>query len=313
MPPLHPVIALVGPTCSGKTALSLSLAEKLGGEIVACDSRTIYKRMNLGTAKPTALEQKRAPHHMIDLLEPDRFYSVAEYKERADEIMLEIFERSAVPIVCGGTGLYARALLEGIGIPSVPPQVEMRRELVLLAERDGNTALHAVLQEIDSVTAERLNANDRVRIIRAIEVSKVAGKPFSDLIFKAEPNYETLWIGLFWRERQKQRLAISNRFDMQLEDGLLEEVKALAHEKAFEPVLRRAVNYKEFFPLLEGKSSLESVRTECILHNFQLSRKQMVWFRANKQINWFAVDEFSIEEICRKVLEIFPNDSRPRP
>jgi tRNA dimethylallyltransferase len=306
MPPdSPPLIALVGPTCTGKTDLSIVLAEKLNGGVVLCDSRTIYCKMDIGTAKPTVQQQSRVPHFMIDLIEPERFYSVAEYKEGAEIILQELGSKSQVPIVCGGTGLYARALLEGIDIPAVPPQVELRKSLNEFADLNGNDALHSKLELLDPKTAKRLSANDRIRVIRALEVSLVAGKPFSELAGRSKSAHRTLWIGLGWSDRAKHKAALTERFDQQVQQGLLDEVENLFGHREYEKVLLRALNYKEFFPYLNGAIDLQEVRQNCITSNFQLSRKQMIWFRANSKINWFAVDEMSAEDICERVLKLY--------
>jgi tRNA dimethylallyltransferase len=298
------VVALVGPTCTGKTALSLELAERLGCEIVACDSRTVYRGMDIGTAKPSSEEQKRATHHMLDVLEPDRFFTVAEFKEMAEPILTKSVNEERAAIVCGGTGLYARALLEGIVIPQVEPQQQLRIDLNMFADRHGNVALHRRLEELDAVSAGRLSANDRVRVIRAIEVSLIAGKPFSQAIAKEDPPYKTLWLGLFWQDREQHRRVISQRFDQQIENGLVKEIKNLFSHPQYKPVLNRALNYKEFAPYLAEEIQLNGVREMCILHNYQLARKQMLWFRGNKQINWFAVDQLSPQKILETAIEL---------
>jgi tRNA dimethylallyltransferase len=306
MPPdSAPLIALVGPTGTGKTDLSIVLAEQLNGGVVLCDSRTIYRKMDIGTAKPTVEQQSRVPHFMIDLIEPERFYSVAEYKEGADKTVQELGTNSQVPIVCGGTGLYARALLEGIDIPAVPPQVDLRKSLNEFADLNGNQSLHDQLVALDPVTAKRLSANDRFRVIRALEVSMVGGKPFSELAGKNKSRYCTVWIGLGWSDRSKHKAALTKRFDQQVEQGLLDEVQELFAHPQYENVLLRAVNYKEFFPYLNGQIDLQEVRQNCITSNYQLSRKQMIWFRANSEINWFFVDEMSAKEICEQVLKLY--------
>jgi len=261
--------------------------------------------MDIGTAKPTKQQQSRAPHSMIDLIEPARFYSVAEYKVAAENILQELGAKARVPIVCGGTGLYARALLEGMVMPSVPPQIELRQELDAFADLNGNEALHLKLEKLDDQTAKRLNVNDRIRIIRAIEVTLTAGKPFSQLAGKGESIHRTLWIGLNWSDRTKHKAAIAARFDQQMQQGLLEEVQTLFENAQYEKILLRAVNYKEFVPYLNGKADVEEASQDCITSNYQLSRKQMIWFRANPKINWFAVDELPMDDICDQVLALY--------
>jgi tRNA dimethylallyltransferase len=261
--------------------------------------------MDIGTAKPTKAQQGEVPHHMLDLIEPDRFYSAAEYKRNADLVLERLASLSQIPIVCGGTGLYARALLEGIEVPEVSAQSDMRLELNLFAEQHGNEALHQKLRSLDSVAAERLNVNDRIRIIRAIEVTTVMGKPFSQLATKTKPKHRTLWIGLHWSDRSKLKQAISDRLDFQMKLGLLEEVKSLFDNKAYRDVLVRAINYKEFRPYLDGTEKLEVCSNKCVTDTYQLSRKQMIWFRANPLIKWFAVDELRIAQIGEQILNLY--------
>ncbi|PWT94512.1 MAG: tRNA (adenosine(37)-N6)-dimethylallyltransferase MiaA [Candidatus Melainabacteria bacterium] len=306
MQPQDPVvIAIVGPTCTGKTSLSLQLAKSLDGEIVACDSRTIYKRMDIGTAKPSQAEQAIIRHHGIDVLEPKRFFTVAEYKELALEAINNIFERGKVPIICGGTGLYARALLEGIDIPSIPPQPQLREYLNTLASEQGNLHLHEKLKTLDPVTANRLSVNDRRRIIRALEVSMVSGQAFSALSVKGKVPFKTIWIGLCLKSRSLHKQLIVERLKAQFTCGLKNEVVGLFAEPEFGEVLRSAVNYKEFLPYMDGKENLEYVFDQCVLHNFQLARKQMTWFKANKEIRWYELDSTNQEKILSEVIDSY--------
>jgi tRNA dimethylallyltransferase len=299
------VIAIVGPTCTGKTSLSLKLAKALNGEIVACDSRTIYKHMDIGTAKPSQAEQAMVRHYAIDVLAPNRFYSVAEYKELALEAITDIFGRGKVPIICGGTGLYARALLEGIDIPSIPPQPELREYLNTLANEKGNHHLHEKLKTLDPVSAGRLSVNDRRRIIRALEVSMVSGRAFSDLSVKGNIPFRTIWIGPCFKSRSLHKQMIVERLKEQFASGLEKEVISLFEEAEFNEVLRSAVNYKEFLPYIDGKESLEYIFEQCVLHNFQLARKQMTWFKANKEICWYELDSTSQEKILSEVIDSY--------
>jgi tRNA dimethylallyltransferase len=184
------VIALVGPTCTGKTALSIELAKNLNGEIIACDSRTVYQYMDIGTAKPTIQERCGIPHHLLDVVTPGEVYTAANYKEQATSALEQIIAQGKIPIVCGGTGLYARALLEGFSMPAVEPNVALREELNQLAQKDGIEALHKILEVLDPVSKGRIQANDRFRIIRAIEVSKALGRPFSEVATRVEVPYD---------------------------------------------------------------------------------------------------------------------------
>jgi tRNA dimethylallyltransferase len=291
------VIALVGSTCTGKTALSIRLAQELGAEIIACDSRTIYKYMDIGTAKPTLEERAGVPHHLFDVVDPDGSYTVAQYKTAGQLAIADITRRGLVPIVCGGTGLYARALLEGLEIPEVEPQPELRAEFIRFADEHGNEKLHERLKQLDQVTAQRLNPNDRVRVVRALEVSTVAGKPFSQLIAKRDPPYRVLWIGLSVGDRDYLKSLIERRMQAQLDAGLVDEVRALYHQYGCTRALMNAVNYRELIDHFTGVLTFEQAIEQCIRHNYQLSRRQRMWFKTNEAINWITVDTISGDQL----------------
>lgn len=297
------VVALVGPTCSGKTALSLALARQLDAEIVACDSRTIYRRMNIGTAKPSEFEQSQVPHHMIDLVDPDQTYTVAQYKEEAAAAIDDILSRQRLPIVCGGTGFYARALLEGLDIPAVPPQSELRQKLKQIADLQGNESLHQRLSELDPASALRINRNDRFRLIRALEVCLYFGKPFSEIARRSEPPYNTLWIGLTASDRSKLNEAIERRMVEQIHSGLVAEASELFKLYGSCQTLLNTVNYKEIISHLQGEIDLNEALRLCIRHTCQLARKQLIWFRANQNIQWLEVDRLNSARLLTKALE----------
>lgn len=299
-----PVIAIVGPTASGKTALSLKLAEKLPVEIVACDSRTIYRRMDIGTAKPSAEEQSKVRHHLLDVADVDQIYTVANYKEDAGRAIEDIHTRGKIPIVCGGTGFYSRALLEGLSIPEVPPNQALRDELNEFADRNGNEKLFARLTELDPLTATRLNVNDRYRVVRALEVSITLGKPFSQAATLRPAPYPTIWIGLGVQNRQYIKDLIETRLDEQIDAGLIDEVKGLLADFGPTRALLNAVPYKEVIAYLDGNSSLEQARLDAQKHNYQLARRQIMWFRANENTNWFMVDIENRENIFSQVHEL---------
>ncbi len=300
------VIALVGPTCSGKTALSLRLADSLGGEIVACDSRTVYRYFDIGTAKPSHSEMKQIPHHLIDVVDPDEPYTVAQYVESAGAAIKDIALRGRLPIVCGGTGFYARALLEGLNIPAVAPREDLRLAFNEIAEKEGNQALHDRLRLVDPATADRLHANDRFRIVRALEVYTVLGSPFSSAAGRSEPPFNCIWIALTARNRNQLYEAISKRFELQLAEGLESEVETLFQRYGPHQKLMHTVNYKELVQYHIGKLSRQEALTEAVRHNFHLARRQLIWFNANQQIKWFFVDEMTrsaLEEAVKAFLK----------
>ncbi|MCC6979362.1 MAG: tRNA (adenosine(37)-N6)-dimethylallyltransferase MiaA [Candidatus Melainabacteria bacterium] len=299
-----PVIAIVGPTASGKTALSLRLSEKLPVEIVACDSRTIYRRMDIGTAKPSKEEQAKVSHHLLDVADVSETYTVARYKEDAERAIAEIHRRDKIPIVCGGTGFYARALLEGLSIPEVPPNLQLRKELNDFADKNGNEKLLERLKESDSVTALRLNANDRFRVVRALEVTLALGKPFSEAATLKPAPYPTIWIGMGVSNRQYIKDLIETRLDEQIAAGLLEEVSSLLADFGPTRALLNAVPYKEVIAYLDGNCTLDQARQDALKHNYQLARRQIMWFRANENTHWFNVDVEDREQIFSQVCEL---------
>ena len=299
-----PVIAIVGPTASGKTALSLRLSKILPVEIVACDSRTIYRRMDIGTAKPSAEEQSAVRHHLLDVADVSEVYTVANYKEAAGCAVDDIHERGKIPIVCGGTGLYARALLEGLSIPEVAPNQQLRDELNEFADKNGNDQLLARLAALDPVTAERLNLNDRYRVVRALEVSITLGKPFSQAATLNPAPYPTIWIGLGVNNRQYIKDLIESRLDEQINAGLIDEVKALLADYGPTRALLNAVPYKEVIAYLDGNCSLAQAKQDALTHNYQLARRQIMWFRSNENTNWFMVDVEDREKIFSQVAEL---------
>lgn len=296
------VVAIVGPTCSGKTALSLRIAEDLPVEIVACDSRTVYRYFDIGTAKPTVEEQTAVPHHLLDVADPGEVYTVAQYRQQARDAVAAITAKGKLPLVVGGTGFYARALLEGLVIPKVAPQPELRAQLNQFADEEGNIALHRRLEELDPVTAKRLSANDRFRIVRALEVTMTAGEPFSTLTRREDPPFDTLWIGLTANDRSALNESISVRFDQQIREGLLTEVQSLYDRFGPNQAVMNTVNYKELVDHIEGRVSLEEAAELCRLHNRQLARRQLIWFRSNPLIHWLAIDELTKEELTTRVL-----------
>lgn len=296
------VIALVGPTCSGKTALSLKLARHFPLEIIACDSRTIYQEMDIGTAKPSKDEQAAVKHHLLDVVKPNESYTVVEFRQAGRKAIADITAAGSIPVVCGGTGFYARALLSGLEIPQVEPQAELRAELKQLADTQGNQCLHDKLQKIDPLSASRINANDRFRLIRALEVSQVLGVPFSQAATRGEDPYNTIWLGITSHDRQLINNAIEKRFSQQLKDGLLEEVEGLW--KRYGPCrsLLNTVNYQELLPIFTQQANRQDCYQTAITHNCQLVRRQLIWFRANPEIHWLHIDESGSESLPQQAL-----------
>ena len=292
------VLALVGPTAVGKTATSLLLARELHGEIVSADSRQVYRGMDIGTAKITPEEQGDIPHHLIDIRNPDETISLGEYKELADAAIADILARGRLPMLVGGTGQYVRAVLEGWQIPRVPPQPELRRELEELAERAGKEAVFARLQELDPASAQTIDYRNLRRVIRAIEVTLVAGRPFSELQTKQPPPWRIVQIGL-----TRPREALYARADARIEDmfdaGWVEEVQRLL-ARGYTPDLPSfgSLGYREVAAYLAGEYDLEEAKARIRKATRNFIRRQYNWFRlSNPDIHWFDLEEVGSEEV----------------
>jgi tRNA dimethylallyltransferase len=295
------VVAIVGPTASGKTGLSLAIAEELNAEIIACDSRTVYRHFDIGTAKPSAEEQARVRHHLIDVVEPDENFSAANFADMAGTAIADMGTRGKLPIVAGGTGFYSRVLLEGLSMPAVEPNETLRAELNKLADEQGNKALWSRLEQLDPTTAARLGVNDRFRIIRALEVTEATGRPFSEVATKKESPYRTIWVGLTAEVRSRLHESIKKRFYEQMDAGMLKETERLYDRYGRSQKMMHTVNYKQLVGYIEGEMDLAQAQEEALHHNMQLARRQLMWFRANPLIRWFPIDTLEKPELYAAV------------
>jgi tRNA dimethylallyltransferase len=291
------VVAIVGPTASGKTGLSLAIAEELNAEIIACDSRTVYRHFDIGTAKPSPQEQARIRHHLLDVAEPDENFTAANFAEQGARAIEEIGARGRLPIVCGGTGFYSRALLEGLSIPAVEPDQALRAHLQDFADREGNQALWQKLKASDPQAAEKLGVNDRFRIIRALEVIESTGQPFTQVATRVDPPYRVIWVGLTADDRSKLHASIRTRFYEQMEAGMMAETERLYARYGRSQKMMNTVNYKQLVQLIEGQIDKNTAEEEALRHNSQLARRQLMWFRANPAICWFAIDSMEKAEL----------------
>lgn len=276
------VIAVVGPTASGKTAFAVDLAEKIGGEIISADSRLVYKGFDIGTAKPTLDERRGIPHYMIDIAEPEVDYSAGLYVHEAKRIIEDIQSRGKVPIIAGGTGLYINILLMNYDLPKVEPDYELREALKL--EED----LPAILAELDPETAQLIDKNDRKKLIRAIEIVKTTGKPIQRR--KNNPEYEIEWIGLnFPRDVLYDR--INRRVDLMFEAGLIDETKNLLQKHGRIPNLLYTIGYQEVIQYLDGLLTLDEAVDKLKQNTRRYAKRQLTWFRKNPAINWNVYPE----------------------
>jgi tRNA dimethylallyltransferase len=286
----EPLIVIVGPTAVGKTALSLRLAEAVGGEIVSADSRQVYRGMDVGTAKATPEERARVPHHLIDVVGPDETLSLAQFQELAQAAIGDIISRGCIPFLVGGTGQYVMAVVEGWKIPRVPPDEDLRRDLYRQAEQEGAEALHGQLRALDPMAAERIDPRNVRRVVRALEVCLVTCEPVSRQQRKAPPPYRILLVGLTM-PRPKLYQRIDDRVDGMLAAGLEDEVRRLvAHGYGFDLPAMSGVGYGQFGPYLSGEATLEEIRVAIKRATRRFVRHQGNWFgQDDPRIAWYDV------------------------
>lgn len=285
--PLPPLVAIVGPTAVGKTALAVHLAEAVGGEIVSADSRQVYRGMDVGTAKATAQERARVPHHLLDVVQPDETLGLAQYQALAYAAIDDILARGRVPFLVGGTGQYVMAVVEGWQIPRVPPDDGLRRDLYQRAEEQGTESLHAWLRSLDPVAAERIDPRNVRRVVRALEVCLTTGRPISEQQRRLPPPYRILLIGLSLpRPQLYQR--IDERVERMLDAGLEGEVRRLvAAGYGFDLPAMSGVGYGQFAPYLTGEVTLADVVDEIKRVTRRFVRHQGNWFRrGDARIHW---------------------------
>lgn len=276
---IPPLIAIVGPTAVGKTAHSIALAQRLGGEIVSADSRQVYRGMDIGTAKPTRTERAAVPHHMIDVVDPDEDFSLATYLDMARAALAAITARGRVPLLVGGTGQYLAAVLQGWQIPRVPPQPVLRAELEQEARAHGAVILHTRLAQVDPQAAATIPRDNVRRVIRALEVYMVTGQPISTQQMRQPPPYriETIWLQL---PRDALYTRIDARVDMMMNAGLLDEVRQLCERGyAWELPAMSGLGYIQFRPYIAGLASAEACAERLKYDTHAFARRQDNWFR----------------------------------
>lgn len=285
------MIALVGPTASGKSALAVTLCEAFGGEIITADSRQVYRRMDIGTDKPTREAQARVPHHMIDLVEPDEPYTLALYQEGAYAKIEEILGRGRVPLLAGGTPLYVNAVIEGWTIPRVEPDMGMRATLEQEASQVGSEKLHERLRELDPEAAKGILPSNTRRIIRALEVCLATGRPISEQQRREPPPYRIFVVGL-QRERAELYRRIDARVDSQVRGGLVEEVVSLnAMGYSFDLPSMSGLGYRQIGDYLRGRATFAEAVQRIKWDTHAFARHQGNWFRRMTSAHWIDVTE----------------------
>ncbi|HLO88459.1 MAG TPA: tRNA (adenosine(37)-N6)-dimethylallyltransferase MiaA [Nostocaceae cyanobacterium] len=277
------LVVICGATATGKSGLALSLAQSLNSVILSADSRQVYREFDIGTAKPTLAEQKLVPHYLIDICEPTVTMTVADYQEQTQAFIASL---GVSPLLLvGGTGLYIRSIVQGMKIPRVAPQPELRSHLESL----GQTQLYAMLQQVDPVATQKIHANDSVRTLRALEVYYVTGYPISEQQGENPPNYPILQIGLDC-EGEKLTSRIHKRTEQMIANGLVAEVEYLVKKYGADLSLLNTLGYQEIKQYLAGEISLEQAQELTVLHTRQFAKRQRTWFRAYPQIEWFDAD-----------------------
>lgn len=301
-----PVVAVVGPTASGKSDLAVEICRRFGGEVVSADSMQIYRGMDIATAKPTEEERKGIPHHMMDFLENTEPYSVALYQEAAQKCIAEIAAAGKLPVVVGGTGLYIDTLLNNVKLSEESYNKELRRSLLQRAEKEGTEKLIEEVREFDPDYAEKLHPNNVKRIVRALEVWKTCGVTMTDQIAlsKRESPYDVCYIGLDAEDRQILYDRIDRRVDIMLERGLEEEARGyLSHSN--ETTSAQAIGYKELKPYFDGEITRGEAVENLKRATRRYAKRQLTWFRRNECINWLCIDKYqSKEELYKEAFAI---------
>lgn len=300
------VIIIVGPTAVGKTKISIELAKKLNTEIVSADSMQIYKYMNIGTAKPDTKEMDGIKHYLIDEIDPSQNFSVAQYKEYAEKYLDKIINENKTPIIVGGTGLYINSLIYNIHFSEIICDMEYRQELQKIANEKGNEYLHQMLNKVDSESSQRIHFNDIKRIIRALEVYKCTGKTitYHQSVSRLENSkYNFILIGLNM-DRELLYERINKRVDIMIEQGLVDEVKELSNKGYTKDMISmQGIGYKEIIDYFNGNISLEKAIEIIKQESRRYAKRQLTWFRANKDIIWFDVDNENFEKNLKNIYE----------
>lgn len=302
---IEPLVVITGPTATGKSEVGVLVAEQVGGEIISADSMLLYRHMDIGTAKPTLVERRGIPHHMIDIAEPDQDYSVALYQKEARHLITNILARRNLPILVGGTGLYIRSVIDPYDFGAAAGEPALRERFLIEAEQDGHDKLHQHLSEVDPDAAARLHPRDVRRVIRALEVYYLTGRPASSYMKLNQyhrPLYRLFMFGLNM-ERASLYRRIEQRVDKMLAAGLVEEVQSLL-ERGYRKELNamRSLGYKEIAAYLTGEISLEEAVELLKRNTRRFAKRQLTWFRRDERIKWLDIEKFgSSEAIAQEI------------
>ncbi len=307
---MNNIICIAGPTASGKTGLAVELAKELNGEVISCDSMQIYKRMDIGTAKPTPEEMQGIPHHMIDVAEPEEDFSVSRYCEMADPILQDVLSRGKTAIIAGGTGLYMDSLMKGNSFAPCP-STGYRERLEAMADEKGMEFMLEKLRSIDPEAASRLHPADRKRVLRALEVFEETGETITAHNLRTQaipPKYTPLYLGLDFAERSALYRRIDLRVELMMQQGLMAEIQALLSSGVpAKCTAMQAIGYKEFVDALRGEITLEQAVAQVQQSSRRYAKRQLTWFRRNSQMHWLVrqTGESEILPLARQLLHEF--------
>lgn len=305
---MRDLFIIAGPTAVGKTKISVEIAKELNGEVVSADSMQIYRYMDIGSAKVSKEEMQNIPHYMIDIVDPSQEFSVAEYKEMAQGTIEDIFKRSKVPILAGGTGLFINSIICNYNFTEVSKDEEYRAFLTNLADKNGKEYVHDLLKEVDPESYKRLYPNDLKRVIRALEVFKLTGKPIGAFATDERILYDIpydLHYYVITMDRKKLYNNINKRVDIMLENGLIEEVQKL-RQLGFTPEMQsmKGIGYKEILYYLDGKISLSDAVELIKQGSRNYAKRQLTWFRKDKRAIWINKDDFNNDDqIIQHIIE----------
>ena len=289
-----PLLVVCGPTASGKTSLSLKLAEDFNGEIVSADSCQVYRKMDIGTDKVAVDLRKKVKHYLIDIRNPDQSYTMSDFKREATHAINEILLKGKLPIICGGTGLYISSVVENYDLPTAPPNLKIREELQKEYEKGGNIHLYNMLVELDPATAAKIHPNNVRYVARALEIILQTHEPREPR--KGKPIYQVFKMAIDWpREVLYER--INQRVDDQIDRGLLNEIKTLLSEGYDEDLQSmQALGYKEYFPYIAGQKPISDCKEELKQNSRNFAKRQLSWFRRDEEIYWITPKDFT--ELC---------------
>ena len=304
----HPVVAVVGPTATGKTALGVALAQHFSGEVISCDSMQIYKGLDVGTAKVTPEETCGIPHHGVDILTPDKPFSVADFTAMAGRLEREISARSALPILVGGTGLYVQSFLNGVRFTEEKAPAGLREQLAAELAEKGGTAMYEELRQVDPEAAAAIHPNNQVRVLRALEHYRATGKKLSEQKAESLPPekpYRSLILGLDFPDRAALYRRIDLRVDKMLEAGILPEAELVWQNRETYRTAAKAIGYKEFFPYFEGAASLEACTDKLKQASRNYAKRQLTWFRHMEGVVWLDAGAPDVRQTAIRTVSEF--------